>query len=376
MPTSPSKSIILTSIGTNGVSALDLTKAPPRVLADMALAVLQLLAEIDNDNIAFTGQGESAIDELTASAGALHALYKPVVPGLEDIRDYGLTVADDHRGYPVLRDGYITLVKAPDLTELEKAAVRMQLQFYSNQPDETAASFRDRLAQFDQEISEIPEVPLRTKPELLIHLAIGCYEANPDVPDSMERMRKGFDAIVAELHKLDFVPKADIADFVKLVESKSGFDELLVPCTLFATVLPDEVFYAALAESGMFDGMAESSPGGQLLPPHHPKFVEAMALLKDLMDKHGEAAMKLPEYRTLWSQAWQFAPPLFLEAARQIADESGLVPPTELVDDNGRPVYTAEAIAKHLGVPVEQILDDLDRIPGVNLHTGPTHKVQ
>lgn len=216
-----------------------------------------------------------------------------------------------------------------------------------------------------------------SKTELLLHLALGCHEANPDIPDSKERMRKGLEAIVTELRKLDFVPKADIDDFEKLVEAKSGFDDLLVPCTLFATVLPDNVFYASLAECGMFDGMPERAPSGALQTPHHPKFEMAMARLKQLMDERSEAAMRLPEADALWADVWTYGPDSFKEAARQLAQESGLVPPVELVNDQGEPVFTAEQIAKQLGVPVEQVIADIEAKPDFEklLYTGPVHKV-
>lgn len=216
-----------------------------------------------------------------------------------------------------------------------------------------------------------------SKTELLMHLALGCHEANPAIPDSKQRMRKGLNAIVAELQKLDFVPKADIADFVNLVDQQGAFEQLLVPVALFATVLPDEVFYSCLSDCGMFDGMPEQTPFEPPLPPHHPKFEAAMTRLKQLMDEHGEASMKLPEADALWADVWTYGPDSFKEAARQLAHESGLVPPVELVNDQGEPVFTAEQVAKQLGVPVEQIIADIESRPDFEkyLYTGPVHKV-
>lgn len=215
------------------------------------------------------------------------------------------------------------------------------------------------------------------KTELLLHLALGCHQANPAIPDSKQRMRKGLDAVLGELQKLDFVPKADIAEFASLVDQQSDVEQLIVPAALFATVLPDEVFYSCLAECGMFEGMSEQAPGGALQPPHHPKFEAAMTRLKNLMDKHGDAAMELPEADALWADVWTYGPESFKEAARQLANESGLIPPVELVNDQGEPVFTAEQVAKQLGIPVEQVIADIESRPDFekHLYTGPVHKV-
>lgn len=71
----------------------------------------------------------------------------------------GLTVADDDKGYPVIRHEQIRLVKAVDLTELEKAAVRQWLTFNMGAAAQSSESFASRLSQLEQEIDRAKAAP-------------------------------------------------------------------------------------------------------------------------------------------------------------------------------------------------------------------------
>ena len=212
-----------------------------------------------------------------------------------------------------------------------------------------------------------------SKAELIIHLALGCYEANPQVPDSKERLRKGFDAVIAELRKLSFIPAADIDDFVKQVDAQAPADAMLIPAVLFANSLPDETFYSCLTNSGMFDGMPQNEPA----KPYHPKFLEAITKVMELDALHGaEVARKLPEHIALWRTIFDFAPPEFIKLMREGAKEFGLLPETKYVNDAGEPVYSAEQIAEKFGVPVEQVLQDIIEHMGGLPVVGKIHLVQ
>ena len=152
-PSSDAKPIILTQVSHSGVSALDLASVPHHILANIAWAALAVVAELGNDNItAGTAPADYLLRELSSAADALDALYTPMVPGREDLMNLGLTVADDDQGYPIMRGEQFMLVKADQLSPIEKAAVRQHLEFNMRAAEVSAGSFRERLTQFEQEI--------------------------------------------------------------------------------------------------------------------------------------------------------------------------------------------------------------------------------
>ena len=148
------KPIILTQVSHSGVSALDLATVPHNILGAIASAALVVVADWSNGKIETKFEdAEGFLSALSATVDKLDALFQPVVPGREDLMGIGLTVADDEDGYPVIRGDHIELVKAADLTEIEKAAVRQHLHFNMRAGEESASSFKDRLAQFEREIA-------------------------------------------------------------------------------------------------------------------------------------------------------------------------------------------------------------------------------
>lgn len=146
------KPVILTRVSNSGIGALDLSNVPHHILAAIASAALVVVADWGNGDItAETAGAEEILDGLSATANALDGLFQPVVPSREDLTNYRLSVAEGDQGYPVLREGQIQLVKASDLTAIEKAAVRQHLQFNMRAGEESASSFKDRLVQFEAE---------------------------------------------------------------------------------------------------------------------------------------------------------------------------------------------------------------------------------
>lgn len=220
-----------------------------------------------------------------------------------------------------------------------------------------------------------PTNPLiATKAEVLLKLALGYHESNPEIPDSQERVRKSFKAVIAALRKLGSIPAADIDEFVKSVKCDDGVEALAAPAALFADEISDEELYSALCGSGMFDDMPKD-PIVEL--GHHPSFTQAMARIGALHEKHGpHAAEQLPECKALWEQVWEHAPPEFMQLLRDGAKEFGLLPETRYVNDAGEPVFSAEQIAEKLGLPVEEVDKQIREKFGDRLEVGNVHPLQ
>ena len=148
------KPVILTQVSQSGVSALDLATVPHNILLAIASAALVVVADWNNGNIkAETKDTEDFLAALSATSDLLEVLYQQVVPSQESIIGFGLTVADHEQGYPVEREGKLQLVKALDLTVIEKAAIRQHLRFNMLAGEESADNFKQRLVQFEQEIA-------------------------------------------------------------------------------------------------------------------------------------------------------------------------------------------------------------------------------
>lgn len=211
-----------------------------------------------------------------------------------------------------------------------------------------------------------------SKSEILLRLSIAAHSPDPRDADAQLRLRKGFDAIMAAVRKIDGVPAADIDEFIRDARAGAGVEALTVPAVLFATALPDEDWLAAMVGSGMFEGASQCTAK----PAHHPKFVAAMERLKELQDQHGEAVMDLPENNELWAQAFKHAPPAFMQAAHEVAAELNLLPETQFVNDAGEPVYSVEQIADKFGMPVEEVEKKVHELLGDHLPVGNVHRVQ
>lgn len=213
-----------------------------------------------------------------------------------------------------------------------------------------------------------------SKSEILLKLSIAAHAPDTTGAEAQMRLRKGFDALMAAVRKVDGIPAADIDQFIRDAQSGAGVEALLVPAVLFATSLPDEDYFAAMVDSGMFDGMTNPEPSR---PPSHPKFIEAMERIGELHEEHGpEAAGELPECKALWEQALEFSPPDFMQVACAVASEMGLLPETKYVNDAGEPMYSADQIAEKLGMPVEQVEKDIREKFGDSLPVGNVHLVQ
>lgn len=212
------------------------------------------------------------------------------------------------------------------------------------------------------------------KSEILLKLSIAAHALDTPGAEAQMRLRKGFDALMAAVRKVDGIPAADIDQFIRDAQSGAGVEALLVPAVLFATSLPDEDYFAAMVDSGMFDGMTNPEPSR---PPSHPKFIKAMERIGELHEEHGpEAAEELPECKALWEQALEFSPPEFMQVAGAVASEMGLLPEAKFVNEAGEPVYSAEQIAEKLGMPVAEVENEMRERFADKLEIGNVYPVQ
>lgn len=214
-----------------------------------------------------------------------------------------------------------------------------------------------------------------SKSEILLKLSIAAHAPDPLDADAKMRLRKGFDALMDAVRKVDGIPAADIDQFIQDARAGAGADVLMVPAVLFATALPDQDYYAAMVGSGMFAGMTDQVPPLQINLARNPKFVSAMKRIEQLHEQHGPAAAEeLPECKDLWLQVFDSAPPEFMQILSDTAKEFDLLPETKFVNDAGEPVFSAQQVADKLGIPVEQVEKDIrekfgDRlVPPGNVH--------
>lgn len=149
--------------------ALDLATVPSQLLHEIAASAVPVVAEWGNCDMTTEHlYASQALDRLSSAVKALDEHYQPMVPGREDLSNYGLRTQDDDLGYPVIRDGAIRLVHASEMNPMEKAAVRSWLSFNVSWAAESSASFQGRLEQFDREVGD------------QVHASIadpGCVEA-------------------------------------------------------------------------------------------------------------------------------------------------------------------------------------------------------
>lgn len=213
--------------------------------------------------------------------------------------------------------------------------------------------------------------PLHNKSESLLLLALAAYRPNPDDAEAQAQVRRGFEAVVSELRRIDAIPPEDIDEFVALAKSGADASKLMVPATLMATMLPDVDYYAAMVAAGF----SEENP------PMHPQFLQAGQAMADLVEKHGDAAHDLPEFHELYFQVLRYAPAELKQMLFTRARESGLLPEVTHVDELGRPVYSLEQVAATLGTSPEELqqfaekhTDELAAMGG--LHTGPVFPIQ
>lgn len=149
-----SKSNVLTSITGDGpMMALDLGTIPTPVVEAIVATATVVMMDWDNlDLIATVGSAAPEnMGRLATALKMLDSLFVETIPSRETIVNCGYGSACDHLGYLVIRNDAPTFVPAQELTDVEKVATRRWLQHYAKRAKESAESFADRLAEFEQE---------------------------------------------------------------------------------------------------------------------------------------------------------------------------------------------------------------------------------
>ncbi len=211
------------------------------------------------------------------------------------------------------------------------------------------------------------------KSEVILMMAYAAYRPGASDADAQAKLRRGFEYIVDELRRIEAIPKADIDEFVAASKAGAEVEQLMIHAVLFANMLPDIGYFTALVDAGFGDD-EEIMQGPPIAA--NEKFMEAGNALKALRDQHGDDAVCSPEGDRLFMQLLENAPPEFMDIVSNEAKERGLLPETKYVNDAGEPVYSAQQLADQLGVPLEQVEEDIKRLVGDRLPVGKVHQLQ
>jgi hypothetical protein len=90
-----------------------------------------------------------------------------------------------------------------------------------------------------------------------------------------------------------------------------------------------------------------------------PEFSEAMYRYIDACERYGEESETA---RDLFLHVMLVAPPAFMEDAMQKADEMGLMPEADFCLEDGTPLVSRDALAKHLEQSPEEVDEAVQRL--------------
>lgn len=215
---------------------------------------------------------------------------------------------------------------------------------------------------------------IHNKSYTLLMLAAHSYEPNPINAQEQAQLRRGFEAMVEELRRVESIAAAGIDQFIAQATAAASEEDLLPAAVMLASALPDAAYYAALASAGFTEED----------PPVDPHFLQAASRLMELNEKHGAHMRQLPEYGPLYQRMIKHAPPSIQQYAAQREREMGLLLQASHVDAQGRPVFTIEQVAEVIGVPAdalqrlaEEHTDELNEMVAIEgFHAGPAFPVQ
>ncbi len=71
------------------------------------------------------------------------------------------------------------------------------------------------------------------------------------------------------------------------------------------------------------------------------------------------------EARNQFMKAMLLAPDWFNDMARDIANEMGLIPKEAFCLEDGTKVFTPEQVAEHLGVPVDEVINQIEKLRAI-----------
>ncbi|QIL71639.1 hypothetical protein G7048_15525 [Diaphorobacter sp. HDW4B] len=211
------------------------------------------------------------------------------------------------------------------------------------------------------------------KSEVILMMAYAAYRPGGSDADAQAKLRRGFESIVDELRRIEAIPKADIDEFVAASKAGAEVEQLMIHAVLFANMLPDIDYFAALVDAGFGDD-EEITRGSPIVG--NKKFMDASRALLELRDKHGDEGIASTEGDELFMQMLENAPPEFMEILHEEATELGLLPEAKYVNDAGEPVYSAQQIAEKFDVPIAKVERDIKRLFPDRMPVGNVHPLQ
>ena len=211
------------------------------------------------------------------------------------------------------------------------------------------------------------------KSEVILVIAFTAYRPGAIDAEAQKLIRRAFEAIIDELRRIDAIRTQDIDQFVADAKSGADMDKLMIPAVLFASMLPDIDYFAALVGAGLGDEEDSTSLASLA---EHSRFMEAGSALVSLRQQHGDEGLDTPEAQALFMQLMEDAPPEFMKVIHDEARALDLLPDVKYVNDSGEPVYTAMQLAEKLGIPLEKVEGDLERFFGDRLPVGTVHPLQ
>ena len=97
------------------------------------------------------------------------------------------------------------------------------------------------------------------------------------------------------------------------------------------------------------------------------EFSAAMEKYEALVKTKGEDS---EEARNQFMKAMLLAPDWFNNMARDIANEMCLIPKEVFCLEDGTKVFTPEQVAEHLGVPVDEVINQIEKLRAIQAEQG------
>ncbi|MDR9699451.1 hypothetical protein RJC83_01545 [Acinetobacter baumannii] len=102
-------------------------------------------------------------------------------------------------------------------------------------------------------------------------------------------------------------------------------------------------------------------------PTFPAEFSAEMEKYEALVKTTGEDS---EEARNQFMKAMLLAPDWFNDMARDIANEMGLIPKEVFCLEDGTKVFTPEQVAEHLGVPVDEVINQIEKLRAIQAEQG------
>lgn len=102
-------------------------------------------------------------------------------------------------------------------------------------------------------------------------------------------------------------------------------------------------------------------------PTFPAEFSAEMEKYEVLVKSKGEES---EEARNQFMKAMLLAPDWFNDMARDIANEMGLIPKEVFCLEDGTKVFTPEQVAEHLGVPVDEVINQVEKLRAIQAEQG------